>query len=273
MKKDALHEGLLYVPFGNREETQISSRYYLDNRKRGNEPFVIFQYTLQGEGSFQLNGETHRVPARHAFIAIPPEASAYRYPEHARAPWIFSWVNFYGDFSIQLWRELREFAGPVVALSSSAQRIFAALTRGVSGKSGKRDVWKTSVLAYRLYLEIRKTAPQRSAADRLQNTLNYLYLHYREPIRVKEVAAQARLTREHFTRIFTQRFGESPAAWLRQMRLKAAEKLLLSTPLPVKEIAFRSGFASAAKFGASFKSLHKMTPEQFRKKRRKSFVA
>jgi AraC-like DNA-binding protein len=258
-------EGLLQVPFGLRREVRNSPRYLWDNQRRGPDVFVIMQLTLRGEGVFELEGRPQRVPPGHAFIALLPEASRYYYPADARRPWVFSWLNLYGELALQLWRNLRDLSGPVMPLSPPAIRNFQRLATRAEKRSWP-NAYETSRMAYGFYLEILRSLPRPRAVRPMDEAVSYFQAHYQEPLRMKEVAAQGRMSREHFTRLFTRQMGMGPAAFLREIRLEAAARLLRTTELPVAEAAFRSGWASATKMDYFFKRRYGVAPRDYRRK-------
>lgn len=257
-------ENLIAVPYGQSMERIVTSRYHWDNAERGEEPFVIFQATRRGEGRFHHGGRDHPVPPGSAFIAVAPEESRYFYPPEGRAPWEVAWVNFYGELGIRLWSGLRERGGPVVPLSPAAFRMLERLT--VRCRAPRPDRYALSTTAYELSVEILRHLPSPRRASPLEGALVHLRRHYREPLRVKEAAAVAGMSREHFTRLFAKETGESPAAHLRRLRLEAAARLLRATTLPVAEVALRSGFPSATKLGALFRRRYRLTPTAYRKR-------
>jgi hypothetical protein len=129
-------QGLLQVPFGSLCEVRASIRYRWDSARRGTDPFVIMQCTQSGEGMFELEGKAHRVPPGHAFLALIPEPSRYYYHRGAAEPWVFSWVNFYGELAQQLWLSLRNRAGPVIPLRPETMRSFRRLIVRAAGGTG-----------------------------------------------------------------------------------------------------------------------------------------
>lgn len=264
-------DNLISIPFGQSREEQKFPRYDWDNRNRGADSFVIFQYTHAGAGEVVFGGRPQAVPPGHALIALPPEASRYRFPARGREPWVFSWINFYGDLALRLWAGLRERSGPVVPLAPPAARMLEALIAKTrrSGR-GWRDPYEASGAAYRFHLEVLRGLPfpeaGAGAARPLGRSIAYLRDHYREPLRMKEVAALAGVSREHFTRLFFKQAGQSPAAFLRQVRVEAAARLLRSTGLPVAEVAFRSGFASATQLGIAFRRRLGLSPAAYRER-------
>jgi transcriptional regulator GlxA family with amidase domain len=52
------------------------------------------------------------------------------------------------------------------------------------------------------------------------------------------------MSRYYFVRRYRQRFGQSPIADLRRMRVELARELIESTDLPFYTIAERSGFST-----------------------------
>jgi AraC-like DNA-binding protein len=259
-----MDQGLLQVPFGSVREVRDSPRYRWDNRRRGPDAFVIMQLTRRGEGVFELEGRARRVPPGHAFMALLPESSRYYYPAVGGQPWVFSWLNFYGELALHLWRNLREQTGPVVRLSPGAIRLFQLLASRAD-KRTRPDAYETSRMAYSLYLEILRQLSRPRAVRPLQDAVSYFHAHYQEPVRMKEVAARAGMSREHFTRLFAREMGSGPAAFLREVRLDAAARLLRTTELPVSEAAFRSGWASATKLDYFFKRRYGVAPREYRK--------
>jgi AraC-like DNA-binding protein len=257
----SVREGLLQIPFSREKEVRAWPRYHWDNAQRGTDPFVILQYTLQGRGILEIDGVRHPVPPGHAMIALVPEKSRYYCAENQ--PWVFSWLNFYGELGLRLWKDLRDQAGPVLALAPSAVR----LLRGLAARASRRgpiDPYETSKAAYGFYLETLRHLPKRVPARPFQDVILYFQAHYQKGIRMKEVAALAGMSREHFTRVFAREMGMPPAAYLRRIRLEAAARLLRGTDLPAAEIALRTGWASPTKLDFFFKRHFGVSSRQYR---------
>ncbi|MEH1165527.1 helix-turn-helix domain-containing protein [Micromonospora sp. CPCC 205539] len=67
-----------------------------------------------------------------------------------------------------------------------------------------------------------------------------------EPVALRDLAEQARMSVRTFTRRFRSETGLSPAQWLLQQRTDHARLLLETTDLTVEQIAHRCGFGTAA---------------------------
>lgn len=237
---------LITCPFGQKQQTTSTSLYRWDNNARDSEPFVIIQRTGSGSGAFDIDGRTWPVPEEHAFIAIVPEASAYYYPHTSRdaTPWSFSWLNFYGRLAISLASRFRSQYGPVLPLPtrSVAGELFEKLVTG----SRHSNLHAVSADCYLFLMEWAAdlSRPLQQRGDPVEIALAICAQRYRDPLGVKELASATGLTREHFTRLFTQRLGLSPARHLRTLRLEAARRLLAIEGITFQEVALRSGFPS-----------------------------
>ena len=87
---------------------------------------------------------------------------------------------------------------------------------------------------------------------------------YAEPLRVADLAAEAGLSRAHFSREFRRAFGEPPHAYLLSRRLERAAALLRSTDRSVVTICFGVGLSSVGSFTTSFSRAYGMTPTAYR---------
>ena len=236
----------MQIPFACSDETRSSSRYHWECRNRGDNAFVILQWSRRGAGYFEFEGVTLAVPENHAFLALIPESAAYGYPAGGRVPWTFSWLNIYGEFGVSLWRVFREKFGPVVPRASPAGLLLQQLLQRVETRADI-DRFQLGELAYAFYLKwwAQLERPRSADGSSLDHAIRYCREHFLEPVTIKELADRAHLSREHFTREFQSRLGLSPGRFLRRERLRAARALLKNSPLPLDEIARRTGFYSA----------------------------
>jgi len=266
------NEILLSVPYGCGMESVRSPRYQWNCTGRGNVPFVILQYTLKGRGSFSQHGKMYDIPAGSAFISLLPEPARYGYPPSSDEPWTFCWLNFFGELSLNLWGRLRERFGPVIhlPLQSDAGLQLVSLAKRVEARNFA-DRYEAGAEAYSFYTNCwRELAqPRRHPVDPVSAVLHVCRNHFRDPVSVKELAAQCNLSREHFSRVFKSIKGIPPAEFLRNQRLQAATEMLQSTPIPVKEVALRTGFSSARQLMKSFARIHGETPQQYRRRKLK----
>jgi len=85
-----------------------------------------------------------------------------------------------------------------------------------------------------------------------------------EPLSLAEMAGRAGLGRFHFLRAFRAATGTTPHQYLVAARLRRAARLLLTTPLPVTEVALEAGFGDLSNFIRTFRRAAGRSPRAFR---------
>ena len=103
-------------------------------------------------------------------------------------------------------------------------------------------------------LETTSTAPAREWAS--------TRLH--EPLDLKVLADQVRMSVRTFTRRFRDETGMSPGKWLTQQRVDHARHLLESTDLPIDQVAQRSGFRTGAALRQQMSAAVGVAPSVYR---------
>lgn len=101
--------------------------------------------------------------------------------------------------------------------------------------------------------------------QRIDRVCLYVQEHHTAPIRLQEVADLAGMTRTSFCRFFQRLMGRPFMAYVHELRVSAACKLLTQTDLSVSDVCFRVGFGNIANFNRVFKRLRGKTPSQYRK--------
>ncbi|GHD64485.1 helix-turn-helix domain-containing protein [Jeongeupia chitinilytica] len=101
---------------------------------------------------------------------------------------------------------------------------------------------------------------------RLAAALAHLYRHYREPVRLDELARIANTSVATLKRLFALQPLGSVSAYLAELRIGHACDLLINTRLAVEIVAQQSGFPSPAQFYRSFARHKAMTPAAFRRR-------
>jgi transcriptional regulator GlxA family with amidase domain len=96
-------------------------------------------------------------------------------------------------------------------------------------------------------------------------TREWALKHLREPIRLTQLAAHARMSVRTFTRRFRQEVGLTPGQWLTQQRLDRARQLLESTDLPVEMVARQSGFGTALSLRQHLRATFGVSPAGYRR--------
>jgi AraC-like DNA-binding protein len=84
------------------------------------------------------------------------------------------------------------------------------------------------------------------------------------PHSLESLADLSGMSRSSFAERFAASIGRTPMDFVREVRIRRAGKLLLSTDLSVDGVADRVGFASRSHFSKAFREYFSQTPSEFR---------
>lgn len=92
----------------------------------------------------------------------------------------------------------------------------------------------------------------------------FIHASYHHPISLNDIAAATGLSPHHFLRTFHRAFGQTPHAYLTDLRLQKARYLLAKTKQPITTICFDVGFASLGSFSTLFSQHVGLSPRAYR---------
>ena len=117
-------------------------------------------------------------------------------------------------------------------------------------------------MLYRAYG--RSPNPDSQALLRIAAAITHLETHYAEPVHLDDLAAIAHMSKRSFLRTFQAATGQSPIAYLIQIRVDRAADRLRLTDDPVTDVAFAVGFQDSNYFARQFRRLMGATPRAYR---------
>jgi len=92
--------------------------------------------------------------------------------------------------------------------------------------------------------------------------------NFRRPCKTEELARLVNLSTSRLRHLFKAETGTTPAQYLKTIRMREAQRLLLTTFLSVKEIMNRVGIADESYFGHEFRKVYGLAPSKYRSSRR-----
>lgn len=100
----------------------------------------------------------------------------------------------------------------------------------------------------------------------MQTALSYIGAHYTY-LSERDVAQACGISTVAVSRLFARTVKSTFPDYVRGVRLREAEKLLLTTDLTVTDIALQVGFSTSAYFISKFREARGVTPYRYRKQR------
>jgi AraC family transcriptional regulator len=92
----------------------------------------------------------------------------------------------------------------------------------------------------------------------------YVEAHLEKNISLLMLASTAGLSMSHFARAFKQSQGVPPHEYLVRCRVRRVQELLVTTDLPLSEIARASGFSDQSHCTRRFREQVGITPSNYR---------
>lgn len=101
-------------------------------------------------------------------------------------------------------------------------------------------------------------------------SLKYIYSYYHQPISVQQLARMEHYNPSYYCEWFQKKYGLSPMAYIRKLRLDRARSMLEETDYPLMQIAQQVGYQDQSTLTRLFRQYVGMTPSEYRYKNRKS---
>ncbi len=259
-----LHAMLLNCGHQRVDHTVSYNNYGL---MRGNNEFVIWQYTLGGRGNLKMGKVNYPVQRGQAMLLFVPEDHVYSLPPDS-PEWEFIYISLNGSELVRLAREMRRRSGFLLSHAPDSPTVQFAehiIAEHIQGNVSTR--YQASAMAYEFTMKLLADSGTgaTSADDEFLNVIRqYCLKHIDRNLDVDELAKAAGYSRGHFTRKFQELEGMPPHRYVLELKMRLAVRLLQTSSDTVKEIAAACGFEDTSYFCKVFKRFYKSTPAEFR---------
>jgi AraC family transcriptional regulator len=102
---------------------------------------------------------------------------------------------------------------------------------------------------------------------KLRQVTEWMAEHIAEDFNLDQLAAQARLSKFHFHRLFKRAVGVSPSRYHINLRMDEAKRLLRETKKSVVDVALDVGYANPSHFAQLFRRETGLSPSDYRRQR------
>ncbi len=226
----------------------------------------LFHFPTGGKGTFEVGGNKYSVGAGQCFIIRPDELTVYCADENE--PWTYVWLGFRGKSAARL-VETAVGSASVAEIGVDFARELAEYVERSASRRDKSSISVTLALTaqcYRMLSELAECGDARTVRpDVVRSAVRFMESNYFHSFDIAWLAKKLGISRTHFTMLFTESVGLSPHAYLTDVRLSRAAKLLTGSDLSVGEIASAVGYKSVERFSAAFSSRYSISPLRWRK--------
>ena len=228
-------------------------------KRSGLNSFLMF-YIKEGELLFEYEGRSF--VARKKDIVILDCMRPQRYQALTRTS--FYWFHFDGSASRAYFEHFKENRGIHFQNTRGMEEHFVLIHDLM--RSGCPDEGIMSVHIHRIMaLLFSSVGTGGTPSDIVARARVYMDAHYMEKLSAEQIAEASRVSPSHLFRLFRKETGLTPYAYLTNVRMEHAMKMLLNTSYTVEEIADYCAFCSSANFIRAFRQSTGVTPRKYRK--------
>ena len=101
-------------------------------------------------------------------------------------------------------------------------------------------------------------------SDRIVKIKDYINANYNQPLRLNDLADLAEMTPTAFSRFFRLSTGRTLSAYIIEVKLGNAARMLVDSTKSISDICYECGFNNQSNFNRIFKANRGLTPRDFR---------
>lgn len=224
-------------------------------------------YCTAGTGTLVSDDKPYRV-GRGDLILLPRN-HPHAYRADRRDPWTIYWLHFDGRLADDFYQHTQMSSPRLnIGVQSRVVRIFDGLSEL------RRSAYQVpefiqgchqlqALLSY-IALLVRQQRPQSGKALNWERLRAIMQEHIHGQLNLDELAAEAQVSKYHFSKKFKDYTGQSPIQYFINMKIQRACYLLDSTSQSVKQVAAAVGYDDAYYFSRLFKKIIGFSPLQYR---------
>jgi len=116
---------------------------------------------------------------------------------------------------------------------------------------------------------VRKHRTNPKVSSQIRSCRDYIELHAEQELKLSELANHVGYSEYYLSRKFKREMGLSISAYIRYVRVEHSKMMLVSSGVPISQIADSLHFASSSHFSESFRDVTGKTPQQYRTENQK----
>jgi len=108
------------------------------------------------------------------------------------------------------------------------------------------------------------SANSKDASLTIQKSIMYIHSHFKDNPTLSSIADILHLNTQYFCSKFKSYTGQTYKNYLKAVKLRYARRLILSTDMPILEVAENSGYETQSHFNREFKEYYGISPRKMR---------
>lgn len=226
-------------------------------------------YLVAGECDYCINNKIYSLAA-NGLIFIPNHVihkTVYQADQYERIV-----LNFTGDYIDSL---LADRLSDVFVCNLKKQDdtdYIAHIFRNINQNVYKKDEIShlllkcciTEILAYIFCNYGDNALDFTKNLDPINRALSYISENYAQDITLEKVAAMSGYNKEYFSKLFKKSVGTGYKEYVILTRLNAAERLMMTSAKPIREVAMQCGFNDSNHFSSVFKKAYGISPSKYK---------
>lgn len=112
----------------------------------------------------------------------------------------------------------------------------------------------------------KETELQKNKTECVKKGIDFIHLHYNEPLQIDDICEHVGISKYHFCRVFKEITNQTVSFFINQIRCSRAEYLLVNSNLSIADCAELCGFSDPSYFTKVYKKHINKLPSQSRLK-------
>ena len=235
----------------------------------------VLHFIFQGQGEFAVANQ-HLTTLHAGDIFLLPKGKPAFYQADQSEPWTYFWIGFNG-LNIDTILEKTKLAQRYFLKDVQGSRFANTLTQlyqALHNEYGLANDLHIKALTFEMFFNLLNEFPGSKSPSHNQTELqfqaavNYLKANYQAGCTVTDLAHHLALSRSYVYDLFKRYANSSPQQFLTRQRMEDAKQQLITTALPIKEIASGVGYSDTYTFSKAFKRYAGASPNAYRQQNR-----
>ncbi|MBQ7119761.1 MAG: AraC family transcriptional regulator [Oscillospiraceae bacterium] len=233
--------------------------------------WTSLHFVVSGKGILKIRDKLYHLCAGDFFYIPANEPTIYHSDE--KDPWSYYWISFSLSSGFKIADNLKLSADNPKTTAKNASKITVLFDELFSLDTSPTEFAYMTLSAIMQLLALEashptSTTPKKLSRKKIVATVkNTIELNYTNPsFNIKEIAPILYLSTRQVDRIFTEEAGMTPRAYLTEVKLQHAAKLLQESDYKVRELCRLTGFYDEFQFMKIFKARYGITVKEYHKK-------